>query len=135
MFDVETKQCTGTLLGHTGTIKKVDWNKSNPSEKIFRFLLYHFRKLTEFFFSFSFSSAFSFSFSLSDILSTASRDGSIRIWDRRIPGTDSGPRRGPQAATEQPIATVNHIKNAHGTKGKPSKGVSEVSLIASVSLN
>lgn len=69
-----------------------------------------------------------------DILATASRDGSIRIWDRRIPGTESGPRRGPQATTEQPIATVNHIKNAHGTKGKPSKGVSDGVMLSSTTL-
>lgn len=49
-----------------------------------------------------------------DLLSTASRDGSIRIWDRRTPGDG-----------DDWVGSVNLIKNAHGAKGKASKGVSD----------
>ena len=52
------------------------------------------------------------------MLSTASRDGSIRIWDRRVRGYAYVEPEG------SAVGTVNHIKNAHGAKGKNSKGVS-----------
>lgn len=52
--------------------------------------------------------------SAADLLSTASRDGSIRIWDRRSPGEG-----------DDWVGSVNLIKNAHGSKGKASKGVSD----------
>lgn len=56
------------------------------------------------------------------MLSTASRDGSIRIWDRRVRGYAYVEPEG------SAVGTVNHIKNAHGTKGKTSKGVSSPSF-------
>jgi len=56
--------------------------------------------------------------SFTEMLSTASRDGSIRIWDRRVRGYAYVEPEG------SAVGTVNHIKNAHGAKGKNSKGVS-----------
>lgn len=51
------------------------------------------------------------------MLSTASRDGSIRVWDRRVEAKHT------DEAGELGVATVNQIKNAHGVKGKGAKGV------------
>ncbi|KAI5479845.1 hypothetical protein MNV49_002403 [Pseudohyphozyma bogoriensis] len=70
-----------------------------------------------------------------NMLSTASRDGAIRVWDRRVPGADLPPPAGPTSASATPgssIATVNMIKNAHGTKGKASKGRSATKSVTSV---
>lgn len=55
---------------------------------------------------------------LSDLLSTASRDGTIRVWDRRVTGyAGTWPGEG------EPVGMVNMIKNAHASKGKPGKSV------------
>ncbi|GAA5925500.1 WD40 repeat domain-containing protein [Sporobolomyces koalae] len=60
------------------------------------------------------------------MLSTASRDGSIRVWDRRVRGyTYTGPE-------ESAVGTVNQIKNAHGTKGKAAKGRSATRSVTAV---
>ncbi|KAL8280177.1 hypothetical protein RQP46_007507 [Phenoliferia psychrophenolica] len=61
------------------------------------------------------------------MLATASRDGSIRVWDRRVPGPDLG-----AAAGGGSVETVNMLKNAHGTKGKASKGRSATKSVTSV---
>ncbi|GAA5860476.1 hypothetical protein JCM5353_005538 [Sporobolomyces roseus] len=60
------------------------------------------------------------------MLSTASRDGSIRIWDRRVRGYAYVEPEG------SAVGTVNHIKNAHGTKGKTSKGRSATRSVTAV---
>lgn len=54
------------------------------------------------------------------MLATASRDGAIRVWDRRVAGEALSSLAG---STPRSVATVNQIKNAHGVKGKGSKGV------------
>jgi len=53
------------------------------------------------------------------MLSTASRDGSIKVWDRRVKGYADTHLEGVDV-----VGAVNHIKNAHGVKGKTAKGVS-----------
>ncbi|KAK4704969.1 denticleless, partial [Phenoliferia sp. Uapishka_3] len=60
------------------------------------------------------------------MLATASRDGSIRIWDRRVQGQELSGAAGPS------VDTVNMIKNAHGTKGKGAKGRSATKSVTSV---
>ncbi|GAA6000019.1 hypothetical protein JCM10207_006015 [Rhodosporidiobolus poonsookiae] len=63
-----------------------------------------------------------------NLLSTASRDGSIRIWDRRVQH-----KYGAGADSELGIASVNHIKNAHGPgKGKTTKSRSTTRSVTSV---
>ncbi|GAA5887296.1 hypothetical protein JCM5296_004593 [Sporobolomyces johnsonii] len=62
----------------------------------------------------------------SQLLSTASRDGSIRVWDRRVRGYAYVEPEGTA------IGTVNHIKNAHGTKGKGNKGRSATRSVTAV---
>ncbi|GAA5893577.1 WD40 repeat domain-containing protein [Sporobolomyces salmoneus] len=59
------------------------------------------------------------------MLSTASRDGSIRVWDRRVRGYAFVEPQG------SAIGTVNHIKNAHG-KGKQSKARSATRSVTAV---
>ncbi|KAM0746748.1 WD40 repeat-like protein [Meredithblackwellia eburnea MCA 4105] len=66
------------------------------------------------------------------MLSTASRDGTIHVWDSRVspvgvePGThDYDPALGKNA--------VVVIKNAHGTKGKAAKGRSALQSVTAVS--
>ncbi|KAK4056692.1 hypothetical protein OIO90_002244 [Microbotryomycetes sp. JL221] len=54
-------------------------------------------------------------------LATASRDGSIRIWDVRVPDRTTGG-----------VATVNHIKNAHGEKGKGTRGRSAIRSVTAL---
>lgn len=60
-----------------------------------------------------------------DMLATASRDGSIRIWDRRTASKENTNRAG-----DANVATVNLIKNAHAIKGKTTKNVSSFPLFA-----
>ncbi|GAA6028433.1 hypothetical protein JCM8097_007027 [Rhodosporidiobolus ruineniae] len=60
------------------------------------------------------------------MLSTASRDGTIRVWDRRVQAKYSDEHG------ELGVATVNHIKNAHGLKGKGSKGRSATRSVTAV---
>lgn len=98
LWDVESQTCVGVLSGHTCTIKNVVWDPRNPSET----------SLT----LFSVHALWLMLLTPSGLLSTASRDGSIRVWDRRARNADSNS-----------VSTVNMIKNAHGTKGKVSKGV------------
>jgi len=52
------------------------------------------------------------------MLSTASRDGTIRVWDTRVKGYADIDVPGASA-----VGAVNHIKNAHGVRGKTAKGV------------
>ncbi|GAA5944178.1 hypothetical protein JCM3775_001089 [Rhodotorula graminis] len=51
------------------------------------------------------------------MLSTASRDGTIRVWDTRVKGYADVDIEGASA-----VGAVNHIKNAHGVRGKTAKG-------------
>ncbi|GAA6060012.1 hypothetical protein JCM10212_001170 [Sporobolomyces blumeae] len=50
------------------------------------------------------------------MLSTASRDGSIRVWDRRVRGYAYVDPEG------SAVGSVNHIKHAHGAKSKQARG-------------
>ena len=52
------------------------------------------------------------------MLSTAARDGTIRVWDTRVKGYADVDIEGASA-----VGAVNHIKNAHGVRGKTAKGV------------
>lgn len=107
LHDVATKTCVGVLSGHTCTIKTVTWDPHNPRE-LFLVIL-DMRSL-----GLALTSTTS---RLLDMISTASRDGSIRVWDRRVRGFASTQPEG------LAVGTVNHIKHAHGN-GKKSKGVS-----------
>ncbi|GAA5948118.1 hypothetical protein JCM3765_007118 [Sporobolomyces pararoseus] len=60
------------------------------------------------------------------MLSTASRDGSIRVWDRRVRCYAFVEPEG------SAIGTVNHIKNAHGALGKKAKGRSATRSVTAV---
>ncbi|GAA6008190.1 hypothetical protein JCM11491_001923 [Sporobolomyces phaffii] len=60
------------------------------------------------------------------MLSTASRDGSIRIWDRRVRGYAYVEPEGTA------VGSVNIIKNAHGAKGKIAKGRSATRSVTAV---
>lgn len=70
--------------------------------------------------------SFSFSFENSHLLSTASRDGSIRHWDTRVAGDDG---EGSSSA-----GCVNVIRNAHGgcAGGKKTKSRAAVKSVTSV---
>jgi len=72
------------------------------------------------------------------LLSTASRDGSIRVWDTRLQGAHLAPAVDPAGPSPPSSAgCVNMIRNAHGTvggrkpKGRgPTKSVTGVTYLA-----
>ncbi|EGU11676.1 Proteophosphoglycan ppg4 [Rhodotorula toruloides ATCC 204091] len=61
------------------------------------------------------------------ILSTASRDGSILVWDKRLKGYAESGVEGTNA-----VGMVNRIRNAHGAPGKKVKGRSATRSVTAV---
>ncbi|SCV72018.1 BQ2448_4712 [Microbotryum intermedium] len=117
LWDVETITCIGRLLGHFGTIKSTQWDPKNPSTFPAHTKCPRVVQLIS-------------SLRCADLLATASRDGSIRIWDRRI--DSRGVDAQDQDRDGSAIGCVNMIKNAHGgakkTKESPNSVTAAVFL-------